>query len=309
MQAGNLAHKITSRAKQELDFRTVMFATDFSSACDNAWPYALALAKRYRLKLLLAHVIAPSIYASVPSGLRKTAEENARVEAESKMRHLQLLHGGTSDLDCLVLLREGSVADELLRLINERSVDILVAGTRGHRNLQRLLLGSVAEKLFRQASCPVLVVPEKARMGADEMHAIHRIICPTDFTSESLVAVAYATSLARCYEAQLILLHVVDDERISSIAEKKALRLQMESRLRQLANQHHLPSDLRFEVGFGTNVAESISRTAAEYQCDLAVLAVHEGDAVVAHQEERTLYRVIQWAHYPVLTVPTDSRI
>ncbi|MCU1286948.1 MAG: hypothetical protein JWO13_3298 [Acidobacteriales bacterium] len=46
-----------------------------------------------------------------------------------------------------------------------------------------------------------------------------------------------------------------------------------------------------------------------EYQCDLAVLAVHEGDATVAHQEERTAYRVIQWAHYPVLTVPKSIHI
>jgi nucleotide-binding universal stress UspA family protein len=254
-------------------------------------------------------VIAPSIYASVPSELLGAAQGRARVEAESNMGHLQSRHGGTSDLDCDVLLRQGSVANELLGLINERSVDIVVVGTRGHRDLQRLLLGSVAEKLFRQSSCPVLVVPEKARMGADEMHAIHRIVCPTDFTSESLVAVAYATSLARCYEAQLILLHVVDDERINSTAEKEALRNQMEARLRQLANQHHLPSDLRFEVGFGTKIAESISRTAAEYQCDLAVLAVHEADATAAHREERTAYRVIQWAHYPVLTVPKGVHI
>src|SRR3954471_9921265 len=117
--AGNLARKIASSSKQELDFRTVMYATDFSSACDNAWPYALALAKRYRSKLVLVHVIAPSIYASVPSELLEAAQERARAEAESNMSHLQLRHGGTSDLDCRVSLREGIVANELLSLINE----------------------------------------------------------------------------------------------------------------------------------------------------------------------------------------------
>ena len=165
--------------------RVVLFATDFSSVCENAWPYAKAIARGYRAKLLLAHVIPPSLYASVPDQLLSTAQQHAKVEAESRIEHMQRLDGGIPDIDCEVLLREGEVADVLLRLIIERQVDLLLTGTRGHRELKRLLLGSTAEKVFRQAGCPVLVVPEKARLASKDIDRILRIVCPIDFLPQS----------------------------------------------------------------------------------------------------------------------------
>lgn len=97
-----------------LTLRTVLFATDFSSACDNAWPHAVALAGKFQSKLLLAHVIAPTIYAAVPAQLLSAARQQARLEAESRMAHLQQLHGGPSHLSREVLLREGEVTENLV---------------------------------------------------------------------------------------------------------------------------------------------------------------------------------------------------
>ena len=75
----------TKPAKSALTLRNVLFATDFSAACNNAWWYALALARQYSAKLFVAHVISPDVYVSVPPELLGEAQKRNRLEAEAKM--------------------------------------------------------------------------------------------------------------------------------------------------------------------------------------------------------------------------------
>ena len=87
---------------------------------------------------------------------------------------------------------KADVADSVLRLVSEYNIDLLVVPTRGYRHLKRLLLGSAAEKLVRQAFCPVLVVPLQARLSSDQALGIRRIVCPTGFSPASSAALAFA---------------------------------------------------------------------------------------------------------------------
>ena len=295
-------------ATGELILSTVLYATDFSSACDNAWPWALAFANNYQSKLLLVHVIVPTIYASVPAELLAEAREKARREAQARLRQLQR-YAGNSDEKRQVLLREGDVADVLLSVINEYRVDLLVTATRGRHHLQRLLLGSTAEKLFRRAPCPVLVVPERARFGADGGDWLRRIVCPIDFSPGSPAVVAYAASLARVHGAQLIAAHVVPEAMLTGAQDSAQVSRPARDRLRQLLPEDcALPFPAQFEVKFG-RPDRAISRIAAEYQADLVVMAVHPAKEVVAHQAERTAYRVTRWSLCPVLTIPQPAAV
>lgn len=289
-----------NNSEYEFPPRVSLFATDFSTACDNAWSYALAIASEYRSKLLLAHVIDPNLFAAVPSGLADAAKEQVRREKQVELERLQQSIGN-SYLDFEVLLREGEIADVLLRIIQERDVKLLITGTRGYSRTERLLLGSVAEKLFRQAHCPVLVVPERARLS--ETLIIHRILCPIDFSPDSPSALAFATSVARHHTAQLILMHVLDEDVTGTNAEKQIVH-DAEHRLRGLLDVNQsLPFECRMEIVAGVP-AEQISRTAAEYHADLVILSVHAASGTVAHERERTAYKTIRWSPCPVLTIP-----
>jgi nucleotide-binding universal stress UspA family protein len=143
------------------------------------------VAKHYQSKLFVVHVISPLVYRSVPPELLAEAQKRTRLEATAQMARLQRRQGGTPGLESEAVLREGDVAGSLLRLVSEYNIDLLVVATRGYRHLKRLLLGSVAEKLFRQAFCPVLVVPGPAVFGSGARHTSHcvshgflsRIIC------------------------------------------------------------------------------------------------------------------------------------
>jgi nucleotide-binding universal stress UspA family protein len=299
---------VTKPAKSALTLRNVCFATDFSAACNNAWWYALALARHYSSKLFVAHVISPNVYVSVPPELLGEAQKRNRLEAEVKMAELRRRHGGALGLQSEALLREGDIADSLLHLISEYNIDLLVVATRGHRHLKRLLLGSVAEKLFRQAFCPVLVVPLQARLSSGRTLGISRIVCPTDFSPASSAALAFAILLAMDYEAQLILVHVVEGAVINTVEEMDQLRGSAEGRLRQLfPARRDLALEPRLEVTFGPP-AEGISRIAAEYQSDLVVVGVHSAGPRQAHEHERTAYRVIRWSHCPVVTILNSTQ-
>jgi nucleotide-binding universal stress UspA family protein len=298
----------TIPAKSALTLRNVLFATDFSPACNNAWWYALAVAKHYQSKLFVVHVISPLAYVSVPPELLAEAQKRIRLEATAQMARLEQRQGGTAGLECEAVLREGDVAGSLLRSVSEYNIDLLVVATRGYRHLKRLLLGSVAEKLFRQALCPVVVVPLQARLSSDRKLGIRRIVCPSDFSPASSAALAFAILLARDYEAQLILVHVVEGAVINSVEDMHQLRESTEGRLRQLLpTRHDLAFEPRLEVTLGAP-AEGISRIAAEYQSDLVVVGVHSAGPRQAHEYERTAYRVIRWSRCPVATILNSTR-
>jgi nucleotide-binding universal stress UspA family protein len=281
--------------------RMMLFVTDFSRACQNAWPYALAIAHEYHSKLLLVHVIDPVIFASVPSKLAGAARELVRREKEDQLKLLQRSEN-TPELDFELLLREGGIADILLRIVQERGVELLVAGTRGRSRTERLLLGSFAEKLFRQAGCPSLFVPERASF--DEKFMIRRILCPIDFSPDSRTALAFATSIARRHGAQLILMHVLRDDLASRKSEKEWVVHHAQHQLRKLLDRdNNLPFETLLEITVGV-VPEQISRTATEYHADVVIISVHPAAGTVAHERERNAYKTIRWSRCAILTVP-----
>jgi nucleotide-binding universal stress UspA family protein len=279
----------------------ILFATDFSTVCDNAWPYAVALANEYGSKLLLAHVIDPNIFAAVPRELGQAAREQVLSDRQLQLRRLRQFNGGPQ-LDSELLLQEGEIAEVLLRMIQEHDVELLVAGTRGYSRTERLLLGSVAEKLFRQASCPVLVVPEQAKF--EQRLIIRRIVCPIDFSPESPAAVEFAGSIARHYGAQLVLVHVLAQDASGTKEKIEQTRTEAEDRLRGLLDRgQDLPFESQLEITTGIP-AERISRITTEYHADLVIISVHAASGTAAHERERTAYRVIRWSLAPVLTIP-----
>lgn len=292
---------LTPTAGDRISLKRLLMATDFSSPSEIALSHALAIARRYRSRIYLAHVTPPELYKSVPGEFLKEAMERAREHAQHEMSHIIRAHGlGT--LRHRILQEEGNISDVLLQLVKKHSIDLLVIGTRGHRGVKRLLVGSVAEKIFRQATCPVLIVPP----SAEERSRIARILYPTDFSQHSLAAVPYAFSLARHHRAKLILLHVVERAG-DSLADLNRQRKLIENRLRRSVLRRvvleHKPV---LEVEFG-EPARKIRKVAAEWQANLIVLAVRRAKPEVAHLEEGTSYQVVRQAPCPVLTIRRRS--
>lgn len=137
-----------------LPIQTLLFATDFSDSATAAVPVARALAQDYGARLVLLHVVPletiPSEVLVMPTDLGAFEQELEALARSLEGRELK--HAIET------VVREGDPSTEILRVAAETKSDLIVMGSHGRSGLRRLLLGSVAEMVMRQAPCPVLVV-------------------------------------------------------------------------------------------------------------------------------------------------------
>ena len=116
-----------------------------------------------------------------------------------------------------------------MEFVRNHGVDLVVVGTSSRGGLGKVLLGSTAEEIIRVAPCPVLTVGPHVTAGASV--GIRSIVCATDFSHGSLRAAEFAVSLAREYQADLTLVHVV--EGVLTESPDRAIQL-TEQRLREM---------------------------------------------------------------------------
>jgi len=253
--------------KQQTVLKHILFATDFEKSASLALPFAVALAGRYGAKLYDAHII--------PEPLKRRGQ---RAE---------------------VLLSEGNVAEVLTKLAQDYAADLVVVGTTGRSGLDKLLLGSTAEKIIREAPCPVLTIG--THVTAEASAGIQSIVCAVDFSQESLRAAELAVSLAHECQVHLALVHVVE----GVIRNLPHLAIQRtEKRLREL-----IPSTLKLryepeivvEVG---PVADHILGVAAELSADIIVMGVRGAGASAQRASHfgSIAHEVISRSLCPVLT-------
>lgn len=142
------------------EFKTILFAIDFSESSDYAFQYALAMAKKYTARLLIVHVINEPVDLRgfyVPhisfEKLEQEIEDGARKMME-KFCHNQL--HGYGDYETFVI--PGIPYDEIIKKAAELSADLIVMGTHGRTGLDHVLFGSTAEKVVRKSPVPVMTV-------------------------------------------------------------------------------------------------------------------------------------------------------
>jgi universal stress protein A len=139
-------------------FRRILVATDFAESAEQAFACAVQLARRHGSELMLLHVyIDLPAYPEITAGQVEAIYEEQRgwIEAALERRARRARGEG---LLARALLRTGPAASTIAQTAKEESADLVVVGTHGRAGLDRLILGSVAERVVRLAPCPVLVI-------------------------------------------------------------------------------------------------------------------------------------------------------
>jgi nucleotide-binding universal stress UspA family protein len=297
--------------------KNVLFATDFSDVSEAALPYVTALSLRYGSTVHVVHVL-PDVTLLRPGAPDPVMFGSIYEEAHSGAQEkIQQLSGRLRGFPHKTYVRHGDVLAVLKQVIEEQKIDLLVLGTHGRTGLGRLLMGSVAEQIFRQANCPVLTVGPgvpATKIVHESRHdrdlprvqvTLESILYATDFKPETSEGSSYAVSLARKFQAHLMLLHVIEDfgdhlyERPGPI-ETALLRLK-----ELVPDREGLRSEPEFLAEYGSP-AELILRTAEENDADLIILGVRPtsgGLGVSTHFGNSTAHRVVAGASCPVLTI------
>lgn len=141
----------------------ILIPVDFSEPSQKALDVAIELAQPLQARLFLLHVIEPPVAGSWPGGMGMGAaysEVMAQMEANAR-QYLEddVERGRQAGLTCVGEILHGSPFQQIIEVANQKQVDLIVMGTRGHVGLKRFFLGSVAENVMRMATCPVLVTP------------------------------------------------------------------------------------------------------------------------------------------------------
>ena len=157
----------SEQAMSSNNIRNVLVATDFSACSRAALCAAAEWARQWGASIDVVHVALIPSFPLPPAVVGDEAAYHALIEEPRRQAEaeLQRFVESASNAGIYVrksLLESGAVAATICRLAERDGYDMLVIGTHGHTGLYRLVLGSVAEKVVRAASCPVLTVREPA---------------------------------------------------------------------------------------------------------------------------------------------------
>jgi nucleotide-binding universal stress UspA family protein len=285
--------------------KNILFLTDFSEPSEVAIQFAIAIAREYEAKVHALHVLTPFplAFASMESAAAVIDGFEDGAVAEMQRVDSQLV-GIPHET---VIVRGESVWACVKKILNERRIDLMILGTHGRTGAMKLLLGSVAEEIFRRASVPVLTIGPSVRKGVHNGGRFHRVLFPTDFTPEAEAAAPYAISMAQENEARLLLLHVMRDpdyKGTGTTAQDSVANVmhQLYELVPQGAELWCRPDAT---VRYG-NPAERILEVAAEHDTNLIVLGVRDAAGhlgAATHLERTTAHKVVAHAACPVLTV------
>ena len=132
-----------------IHIKRILYPTDFSPYSNQAYFHAVALAEKHRASLTVMYVYVPGVS---PLGGHGTADRHYWQDLLEQIRPID------PNIPVNHILVEGDPAGEIVRYTHDAGIDLIVMGTHGRSGLQRLLMGSVAEKVMREAHCSVLVV-------------------------------------------------------------------------------------------------------------------------------------------------------
>ena len=281
---------------------------DSSPFSERALRYAAALATWYQAELT-ALSVRPRF---LPPTTVLPPTESLAVDEAGEQELRAFVSGAIGADVAQVVTAEGPVVGEILRIAGELPADLIVMGTHGASGFERLLLGSVTEKVLRKAPCPVLTVPRLASPEAAQAVTFKTIVCAVDFSPASTRAFDYALSLAQEVGGRLVLVHALEwfAENPPHLTEhfnvpefrlilEQDARKQLEELVPEVARTWCTAEMI---VAHG-KASREVLRIAAERNADLIVLGVQGRGTIDVTLFGSTAQHVVRGATCPVLTV------
>jgi nucleotide-binding universal stress UspA family protein len=265
----------------------ILCPVDFSDLSGAALNYSVRLASVCKADITVVHAYwfeAPLYFTPGQADGLKMQYRSAAGQMRAALEKFAASAGAPS---AGIRLEEGDPARSVIRAGIETNTDLIVMGTHGRRGFEAFMLGSVAERVLRSSSVPVLTV--RGRASSDKVGSI---LCPVNNTRESRSALQIAARLAVCCGAELTALHVEEDDdptRIDDLCHWIAEEEQPNCTIGHLRSRG--------------NPAEVILKRAAAGNADLLVIGAAHKAFFDSTFMGSTTVRVVRHATCPVLTV------
>jgi nucleotide-binding universal stress UspA family protein len=279
---------------------TILFAAEIP-ANEKAFGFALAQAVQHSAILIIFHAYeSGDPVLSAASGSRPSDYIQARLEKQLLEPLAQ--RAAHSGIRCNVVVRQGSPADQILSYVRERKIDRVVMGAHSPGPIGKLLVGSVAEAVLRSANVPVCIVGPYAAEGTWRNPASRRILCDVSKPEASQVMANFCADLAASVKASLLLQQVIPPQESAELLGDRTLG-QIEAELPLLVQSKlpdSIPVDARVVLG---DLTEELLYQAKARAANLIVLGAQGASSFAAVSRAGTLYKVLAYAHCPVMTL------
>jgi nucleotide-binding universal stress UspA family protein len=293
----------------------VLFPTDFSRSSNQALFHALFMTKHYHAQLHILHVAVPPGYspeaASVSQSVRSPEDQ---VQSTVAAVRSQLQTGQDQCFITGAVSFGTNVPQVILEYASDHDVDLIVMGTHGRQGVEHLLLGSVAETVVRHALCPVVTVRATQPTVAIPPQ---RILVPIDLSDHSVLALSYGRWLAADFNAQLQVLHVVENDihpSFYTMGQPPITLMMADILLRARAQTEQLlaqtpgpkvPAETLVVRGYPPAM---IIQTAQKLGSDLIVIATHGLTGIEHFLLGSVTEKVVRTAVQPVFTVKSFGK-
>ena len=281
--------------------RNVLIATDFSRCSSAAFHLGLQLSKAYNATAYIVFVLPNDPYLLAGPEAYVAARDAARRDLEELENEVRRTYGELPYDNYRLFLLDGEIADAILNFARQKEIDLIILGTHGRRPLPKVLLGSVAERVFRHSPVPVLTLgPAVCRAAATGEP--QSILVAADFTPASLRAVRFAAGLAHEHKSNLTLVHVLDPKQLEHVPDRAAIERGVETRLMEMLGRENegLNCTVGIEVG---RITEKILDLAREEAADLLVMGVRRSSGVLDRLAIPHAYEIVRESPCPVLTL------
>jgi len=248
--------------------KKILFPTDFSEAAQNAFVYALQVAKQLNATITTLHVYQIPVLgkSNLPNTLQEVYESMELEEfGEFKdsipfLRRIATQYQAEDALTAHVM-QEGNVTQNIIAYARNNDFDFIIMGTSGASGLIEIFVGSVAAEVLENASCPVLVVPINARFDGK----MDCIAMTTEFREEEKKALKWVQGFAKAFGASIDCVNV-DVANVESYA----------NRVDAWRAEFSTESNLSFTVIKALTIENAIRQFLEEQKIDVLAMLTHK---------------------------------
>jgi nucleotide-binding universal stress UspA family protein len=277
---------------------TILFASDFPPD-EKAYAFARAEAAEFGAELIIFHAYESlDVAASEDSAICDCDDARARKDRLEPLAERALAIG----IHCKIVVRLGLAADQILAFLRDRKIDCVVMGAHSPGPVGRLLVGSVAEAVLRTANVPVCIVGPNVVESTYRNRVSRKILCDVSKEEVSKVVAKFGAELAAVHNASLLLQQVIPPQERAAVLADRTID-QIEAELPTL-----VPAKLQRKVSVQTRVrlgdpTEELLYQGRAQQANLIVLGAHGASHFAAVTRAGTVYKVLAFAHCPVIAL------
>lgn len=246
--------------------KNILIPTDFSEIGNTAIEYACEFAKAFGSSIFIVNIFTPAVTRNnVVKSLIEEEAGKARLLAEEKLKAIcELIQQQYNSIPCKYAFKLGELLPSIEGLVDEYAIDFVVMGTHGATGADRILFGSNAAHTIERVICPVFTIPPESPFQPPK-----RIVYATDFNNEELTHMDRLISIAKAFEAEILVTHITTDE--SALLSEEMLKRNFAVRVSSITDYPNISYFVKYEE----NIERALQSFTEHIEADWIAILTH----------------------------------